>query len=106
MSAIVVLLVAVAVVLVFAVAVAVMRLVTALRRFGDAVQSTQRWLEPVLAELNEGGQVASLEAAQLQASIADLRGTRFHETRGGPAAPDTKRRSGGRRPGDASGYTA
>jgi hypothetical protein len=103
MGAIVVLLVAVAIMLLCAVGVAVMRLATALRGLRDAVRSTQQWLEPVLAELNEGSQVASLEVAQLQASVADLRGA---WSPGGLASQDENPPAKPRRPADSSGYTA
>jgi predicted PurR-regulated permease PerM len=106
MSAIVVFLVAVVIMLLCAVAVAVARLAKALGGLRDAVQRTQQWLEPVLAELNEGGQVASLEAAQLQASIADLRGAKVQDARGGLVSPGGDLGSGDRRSGDTSGYTA
>lgn len=90
MGAIVVLVVAIVVALLAAVAVVVLRLLTAVRGLRTAVESTQQWLQPVLDELNEAGQVTSLELAQLQASVADL---------------TAKRRSGG--PGSAAddGYT-
>jgi len=92
MGAIVVLVVAIAIMLLLAVVVAVLRVLTALRGLRSAVDSTQRWLRPVLDELNEAGQVTSLELAQLQASVADL---------------TAQRRSGGQ-PGSAAddGYTA
>jgi predicted PurR-regulated permease PerM len=106
MSAIVVFLVAVAVMLVCAVAVAVARLATALRGLRDVVQSTQQWLEPVVAELNEGGQVATLEMAQLQASIADLRRGGSHDGRGGSEPPSDALGAVDRRSGDTAGYTA
>lgn len=72
-GAIVVTLVAVAVMLVLGVVVAVVRLLGAVRQLRSAVLSAQRWLEPAITELGEAGQVASLELAQLQTSIEDLR---------------------------------
>jgi predicted PurR-regulated permease PerM len=92
MGAVVTLVVAIAVMLLLAVPVAVLRLLTAVRGLRSAVDSSQQWLQPILDELSEAGQVTSLELAQLQASVADL---------------SAQRRSGGQ-PGSAGGdrYTA
>jgi len=92
MGAIVILVVAIAIMLLLAVVVAVLRLLTAVRGLRSAVDSSQQWLQPVLTELSEAGQVTSLELAQLQASVADL---------------TAQRRSGGQpRSPQGDGYTA
>ena len=85
MGAIVVLVVAIVIMLLLAVVVAVLRLLTAVRALRTTVDSSRQWLQPVLDELNEAGQVARLELVQLQARVADL---------------TAQRRSGGR-PGSA-----
>jgi predicted PurR-regulated permease PerM len=72
MGSIVVTVVAIAIALVLAVVVAIMRLMTAVQGLHGAVKNTQQWLQPVLDELDEAGQIVSLELAQLQANVADL----------------------------------
>ncbi|HSJ43496.1 MAG TPA: hypothetical protein VK923_02290 [Euzebyales bacterium] len=88
MGAIVVLVVAVAIMLLAAVVVGVLRLLTAVGDLRLAVDNTQRWLQPVLDELNEAGQVASLELAQLQASVADLTAQRRSSAKPGSTGDD------------------
>ena len=72
MGAIVVTLVAVAIMLVLAVVVAVVRLARALGRLRRAVARSTERLEPVLTELNEAGQVTTVELAELQSSVQAL----------------------------------
>jgi predicted PurR-regulated permease PerM len=88
MGAIVVLVVAMAIMLLAAVVVGVLRLLSAVRDLRRAVNSTQQWLQPVLDELNEAGQVTSLELAQLQASVADLTAQRRSSGQPGSAGDD------------------
>lgn len=76
MGAIIVVVTAVVVMLVAGVVVAVVRLLGALRQLRSAVEHTQQWVQPVIDELTENSQVASLEAAQLQASVDELRTAR------------------------------
>jgi predicted PurR-regulated permease PerM len=72
MDAVVITLVAVLFMLLAAVGVAAMRLFTAVRQLMAVLDSTRQRLEPIVTELQENGEIASLEAAQLQASVQAL----------------------------------
>jgi predicted PurR-regulated permease PerM len=72
MGAVVVTLVAVALMLLAAIGVVIMRLAGAVRQLMAAVESTSERLKPIVTELQENGEIASLEAAQLQESIQAL----------------------------------
>jgi predicted PurR-regulated permease PerM len=72
MGAIVVTLVAVVIVLVFGVVVAAGRLFRALSQLRTAVDRSNERIQPVITELNEAGQVTTIELTELQASVQDL----------------------------------
>jgi hypothetical protein len=72
MGAIVITLVAALLMLLAAIGVVIMRLVATVRQLMAALEATQQKLEPLVTELQENGEIASLEAAQLQASIEAL----------------------------------
>ena len=72
MGAAVVTVVAIVIMLIAGVFVTALRLLAAVRHLTAALNGTQGQLEPVMAELRENSEIASLEAAQLQSSIAAL----------------------------------
>jgi predicted PurR-regulated permease PerM len=72
MGAAVVTVVAIAIMLLAAVFVAALRLLAAVRQLTAALNGTRQQLEPVMAELRDNSEIAGLEAAQLQSSIAAL----------------------------------
>jgi predicted PurR-regulated permease PerM len=72
MGAVVIALVAMLFMLLAAIGVVVVRLVATVRQLIAALEITRRKLEPLVTELQENGEIASLEAAQLQASLEAL----------------------------------
>lgn len=72
MGAAVVVVLTIVVMLLAGVAVITMRLVGAVRQLMATLERTRDALQPVTAELAENGEIAGLEVAQLQASIAAL----------------------------------
>jgi predicted PurR-regulated permease PerM len=76
MGAVVVTLVAVVIMLIAAVGVTVLRLMSAVRQMAAALDATRQRLEPIINELQENGEIAGLEAAQLQKSLEGLRSGR------------------------------
>jgi predicted PurR-regulated permease PerM len=72
MGPVVVTVVAVAIMLVAATFVVVLRLVATVRQLIAAVEGTWRRLEPIVTELRDNGEIAGLEAEQLQSSLKAL----------------------------------
>ena len=73
---IVVVLVAVVVMLLAGVVVSVLRLRTALQGLRDTADTSAATVRPIVDELTEGTQVTSVESAQLQVSVEQLRAGR------------------------------
>ena len=72
MGVAVVTVVAIVIMLIAGVFVAALRLLAAVRQLTAALNGTQQRLDPALTELRENSEIAGLEAAQLQSSIAAL----------------------------------
>ena len=69
MGAVITALVAVVIMLIAAVGVTAWRLIASVREVAAALDATRQRLEPIITELQENGEIASLEAAELQKSI-------------------------------------
>ncbi|HSK90790.1 MAG TPA: hypothetical protein VK875_05715 [Euzebyales bacterium] len=76
MGAVVVALVAIGFMLLAGVFVAALRLVTVVRQLIAVLEGTRDRLEPMITELRENGEIASLEVSQLQSTIASLNAPR------------------------------
>jgi predicted PurR-regulated permease PerM len=76
MGAAVVTVVAIAIMLLAAAFVAALRVMAAVRQLTAALNGTWQQLEPIVAELRENGEIAGLEAAQLQSNLEALRARR------------------------------
>ena len=72
MGPVVVTVLAVVIMLVAATFVVALRLVAAVRRLTAAFDGAWRRLEPMVTELQENGEVAALEAAELQSGLQAL----------------------------------
>jgi hypothetical protein len=68
--------VAIALMLAAAALVVGLRLMAAVRRLTAVLNGTWKQMEPIVTELREAGEVAGLEAAQLQANIEALQSRR------------------------------
>jgi predicted PurR-regulated permease PerM len=76
MGAAVVTVVAIAIMLIAAAFVAALRVMAAVRQLTAALNGTWQQLEPIVVELRENGEIAGLEAAQLQSNLEALRARR------------------------------